>query len=41
MANINDRAERMLATDCGHSLDELARDATSEDIARLIDLCGR
>lgn len=36
MSNISDRAERMLATDCGHSLEELAQDATTDDIARLI-----
>lgn len=40
MADITDRAERMLATDCGQSLEELARTATDEDVARLIAVAG-
>ncbi|MDD9723907.1 HEAT repeat domain-containing protein [Roseovarius sp. SK2] len=36
MAELDNIAERMLATDCGHSLEELARKATAEDLAALV-----
>ncbi len=36
MAELDNIAERMLATDCGHSLEELAGKAKAEDLAALV-----